>query len=166
LTLAAKVLPPEVKNTKDALTRKTIVNKKKTLMLIIVSLFLSSLWPLMNFIDLIRKSSSNFDEQFFELAKAANEKFPKMIDPEIRCDSVIALPNKTLQYNLTLINYSKNELDIDEFKNQIYPKILNNIKTNPDMRILRKNKVTIIFLYKDKDDYEISKIVYNYDDYN
>jgi len=41
-----------------------------------------------------------------------------MLDSETRADSVVALPNKTLQYNITFINYSRNELDIEELKTQ------------------------------------------------
>ena len=141
------------------------MDKKKTTILILVGVILGSLGTIVNFVDFGLKSKSDFDKQLFELVKEVNKNLPKMIDSETRFDSSTALPNKVFQYNYTLVNYSKDELNLVELKDQFYPTFLDNIKTNPNLKILRDNNVTIVFLIKDKDGYEILKLMYDPNDY-
>ena len=73
-----------------------------------------------------------------------------MIDSETRLDNAISLPNNVFQYNYTLINMLKKNIDIKSIKNQLEPSVINFVKTNPDMEIQRNNKTTINYYYKDK----------------
>ena len=73
--------------------------------------------------------------------------------------------NNTFQYNYTFINYSIEEINITELKEQYYYEILDKIKNNDDLKILKNNKITIVFQFKDKNGYEIFKFSYAYRDY-
>jgi len=73
-----------------------------------------------------------------------------MIDQYTRLDNAMALPNNSFQYNYTLINIDKSEVNLDTVKKYIEPNIINNVKTNPDLKIYRENKTTMIYNYRDK----------------
>jgi hypothetical protein len=108
---------------------------------------------------------SSFDRDLVEAANEINQHLPMMIDSETRIDSTIALPGKTFQYFYTLVNYSKDQLDAGDFEKRLRPLILNSIKTNTDMENFRKNKVTLVYLYRDKDGNEFLKLTFSHDDY-
>jgi len=88
-----------------------------------------------------------------------------MLSSGLRVDSTMALPDKTFQYVLTLINVSKDELNLEELKKISYKEVLNNVKTSSDLKPFRDNKVTLIYLYKDKNNNEIFKLIFTYNDY-
>jgi uncharacterized membrane protein YhaH (DUF805 family) len=94
-----------------------------------------------------------------------NKYLPKMQDSEIRIDSVMALPNKTLMYVYTLVNSSKNKIDTNEFKKDFYPSLLDNTRHNWDLELFRRFKVTMIYLYRDKDGNEVIKFRFEHEDY-
>ena len=74
-----------------------------------------------------------------------------MIDSETRLDNTITLPPKIFQYNYTLVNIEKETVDIIALKEYIEPNITNFVRTNPDMKFQRDNKVTVNYYYQDKD---------------
>jgi hypothetical protein len=116
-------------------------------------------------IDGINGQRNIFDKQLVEAANQINKNLPIMVDSETRLDSTMALPNKKFTYIYTLINYTQEEIDSDELKELLEPNILNNIKTNSDLEEFRENKVTMVYLYKDKTGNEILKLEYSYNDY-
>ena len=73
-----------------------------------------------------------------------------MIDQETRFDSGVILPNKVFQYNCTFINYDKASLNIVGLKKDAEHVLLKRVKTDPYLKILRDNKATVIYNYKDK----------------
>ncbi|MPT35154.1 MAG: hypothetical protein E2604_08695 [Flavobacterium sp.] len=79
-----------------------------------------------------------------------NKQCPIPVDRETRLDNSMVLPNKVFQYNYTLINLNKEQVDIDQAQKVIEPNLISNIKTNPDMSYFRDNKVQIIYSYRDK----------------
>jgi len=93
----------------------------------------------------------NLDKIMMKTASEINEACPIMIDSETRLDNTIVLPSNVFQYNYTLINMYKEDIDIDMLKTYIEPNIINFVRTNPDMKFQRDNKVTINYYYKDKD---------------
>ena len=124
------------------------------ILLFIIVLVFTSLGTVINIIDDIKNGNKHIDEQLLKLSNEVNTGLPKMIDLEIRYDSTIALPNKTFQFNSTLINYSKDEVNTNATKEQLYQNILNNLKTNPGFKFFKDNKVIIIFLVNDKNGHE------------
>ncbi|MCC6690963.1 MAG: hypothetical protein IT235_05470 [Bacteroidia bacterium] len=92
----------------------------------------------------------SFDKVMMQAASELNKTCPLMVDSETRLDNAVALPDNAFQYNYTLVNITKAEVSIDTIKKYVEPIIINNVKTNPDMKIYRDKKVTMIYYYKDK----------------
>ena len=95
-------------------------------------------------------NSNTFDKGMMHMASEINKSCPIMIDSETRLDNAIALPNKVLQYNYTLVNMLKDSVNTDEMKSILEPVIINFVKTNPDMKPLRDINTTVNYYYKDK----------------
>ncbi len=93
--------------------------------------------------------NNTFDKQLMKAASDLNKSCPVMVDKDTRLDNTVALPDNIFQYNYTLVNYSKEEIDIDLIKNNLQPLLLNNIKSNDDLKIFRDNKVTLKYSYKE-----------------
>ncbi len=110
-------------------------------------------------------TTPSFDESMMKVASTLNESCPIMVDQETRLDNVMALPENVFQYNYTLINYVKDSINVDVFKQNLQPQIFNTVKTNPDMKIYRDNKTTIAYSYKDKNGVFITKISVTSDQY-
>ena len=100
------------------------------------------------------------DKVLVEVANTMNKTLPMMFDADTRGDNIMALPNKTLVYNYTLVNYENGMIDTVVVKNALEPNIINGIKTSPEMKYLRDNNVTFQYRYKDKNgNYMFSIIV-------
>lgn len=89
-----------------------------------------------------------------------------MIDEETRLNGAEALPNKTFQYNYSLINYNKSELNTDTLRSNLEPGIIDNVKTNAALKVFRDNEVTLVYSYKDKQgvpviDITVTPAIYN-----
>ncbi|MCK5198362.1 MAG: hypothetical protein KAR21_08430 [Spirochaetales bacterium] len=109
--------------------------------------------------------NNSFDKQMMKAASELNESCPIMVDTDTRLDNSIALPDNVFQYNYTLVNYTKEELDIEKLEENISPNILNNLKTNPSLKIYRDNKVTMAYSYKDKEGIFLFSLEFKHDDY-
>ena len=81
-----------------------------------------------------------------------------MVDKDTRLDNAVALPGNVFQYNYTLINLNKDEVNPDTVKKYIEPAIINGVRTNPDLKIYRDNKTTMTYSYRDKNGVFILKI--------
>jgi hypothetical protein len=92
----------------------------------------------------------SFDEQLIKISEQINQNCPMVIDSETRLDNTIGGPGKMFMYNYTLVNMSKDEIDIPQFKSYIEPRVINNARTNNDMRSFRDNKVEMVYKYFDK----------------
>ena len=117
------------------------------------------------FIKQIVYAPSSFDKAMIQAVSIINESCPIMVDQETRLDNAVALPDNILQYNYTLVNSIKDSIDIKAFENYMHPMILNNVKTNPDLKIYRDNKTTMAYNYKDMNGVFISKISIIAEDY-
>lgn len=92
----------------------------------------------------------SFNKEMVQMASEINKNCPIMLDAQTRLDNTIALPDNVFQYNYTLVNSEKASLDIEGLKKYLEPIIYNVAKTNPDMKLLRDNKTTLNYYYKDK----------------
>jgi hypothetical protein len=93
---------------------------------------------------------ASFDKAMMDAASELNKSCPIMVDQETRLDNAVALPDNIFQYNYTLVNLDKSEVNQDTLKKYIEPGLINNMKTNPDLKVYRENKVTMAYYYKDK----------------
>lgn len=92
------------------------------------------------------------------LADELNATCPLMIDKETRLDNALALPGKTFQYNYTLVNLTRQELDIPEFRSIMTPRLENAAATHPDLSVFREKGVTLDYNYLDRDGVHVLKI--------
>ncbi len=123
-------------------------SKKKNIAGLIVGLisFFLVYWAVQHFIF----KAPSFDTQLNALASEINKSCPMMIDQETQFDNAIAMPGKVFQYNYTLVNIVKGTVDTLEIKNYIIPRATRNIKTSPDLKYQRENKIALKYYYKDK----------------
>ena len=92
----------------------------------------------------------SIDKQLAEIASEINKTCPMNIDEYTTLKNVVALPNKTVQYNYILVGITKSEVKLDTVKKYVFPAVLQNAKTNPGMKLFRDNKVTLNYYYSDK----------------
>jgi len=107
----------------------------------------------------------SFDQVLVKTASELNKSCPVMVDSETRLDNAVAMPDNVFQYNYTLVNMEKDSVNIQDFEEYMQPQILNNVKTNPDLKLFRDNKVTMSYYYKDSKGIFISKISITPDQY-
>ncbi len=100
----------------------------------------------------------SFDKVMMEAASELNKTCPIMVDQYTRLDNAVALPDNSFQYNYTLVDIAQSEVNLDTVRKYIEPGIINNVKTNPDLKIYRDNKTTFIYYYKDKDGVFVFKL--------
>lgn len=103
---------------------------------------------------------SSIDKKLVNVASELNKSCPIMIDSETRLDNSIALPNKTFQYNYTLVSIDDKNADVEALKSYLNPIILNTITTNPDMKEFRENNVILVYNYKDKNSKHLFKLTF------
>lgn len=92
----------------------------------------------------------SIDSDLSEVANEINKTCPMNVDKFTTLLNVAALPNKTLRYNYKL-TMLKEEIQLDTVKKYLFPEILQNVKTSPDMKALRDKQVTFNYYYSDKD---------------
>jgi len=90
-----------------------------------------------------------FNKALMEIASELNKTCPVMVDNATRLDNSIALPNNVFQYNYTLVTMLKDSININDLKNYLEPRIVKDVRTNPAMKYIRDNKVTVNYSYKD-----------------
>jgi hypothetical protein len=56
-----------------------------------------------------------------------------------------------------LINTELSEINQDTVKKYLFPEIINNVKTSPEMKVYRDLKTTFIYSYRDKNGLAILK---------
>lgn len=100
----------------------------------------------------------SIDKMMMEAASEINKTCPFMVDQYTRFDNAVALPNKSFQYNYTLVDIEKSEVNFDTVKKYIEPGIINNVKTSPELKIYRDNKTTFIYYYRDKNGVFVFKL--------
>jgi hypothetical protein len=109
--------------------------------------------------------SSTFNTELKRVAAELNKSCPVMVDNETRLDNAIAMPDKVIQYNYTLVNMSEESMNLQSFNDYMKPLIINNVRTNPDLKSFRDNKVTLVYNYKDQNGVFIIGIAVTPDQY-
>jgi hypothetical protein len=83
-------------------------------------------------------------------AAEINRDCPVMVDEYTQLDGASVLPDNTFQFNYTLMPIEGAQLDAGKIQNYMEPGIIEHVKTSPDMKIYRDNKMTIIYYYRDQ----------------
>jgi len=101
----------------------------------------------------------SYDKAMMQAASEINKSCPMMVDKETRLDNAVALPDNVFQYNYTLVNMAKSDLDLVQLEEYMRPNLINTVKTNPDMKVNREHRTTFGYYYKDKNGEFLIKIL-------
>ena len=110
-------------------------------------------------------SAPTFDKAMMQAAGELNKSCPIMVDSETRLDNAVTLPENIFQYNYTLITAQKDSLNIEALQAYIEPRLINTVKTTPELKPYRDNKVTMAYQYKDKNGVFLFKVLVTPDKY-
>jgi len=102
----------------------------------------------------------SFSEALSKEVKMLNKELPKMINANIRFDR-ISLKGKHWLYNYTLINQTKEDLEISNFSSDMTQKIKNAQCNNSKIQYALNNNGSFTFSYQDRDKTPIVDIVIN-----
>jgi len=119
--------------------------------------------------DEIQRKADEANETFNLIKKAAikyKSVCPVMVDEDTRLDFVKAIGSGTLQFNMTLINYAREDLDLPAFKNKVKELTIGSAKNDPSMQEARDRNVTFNYVYKDMNGYNLANFDVTPDDYN
>jgi hypothetical protein len=143
--------------------RETKQNPKPKLLSLIVSIVVFGLSYAA--VQQIFFKKPSFDKVMMAAASEINKTCPIMVDKDTRFDNAVALANNTFQYNYSLLGFDKSRINTDSLQKFMSVKLINGIKTNPQMRIYRDNKTTFVYNYNDTDGKFIMKVLITPDMY-
>lgn len=95
-------------------------------------------------------STPNLGERLQETANEVNQSTPVEIDRETRLDSATVKADSIFEYNYTMINRLKSEVNIPNFKKFSRANINKSVMESPDLENFREHKVTVDYRYYDK----------------
>lgn len=104
----------------------------------------------------VKASAGSIDESLQQIVSEQNGKLPMMVDSDTRLDSM-AVINKTIRYNYTVVHYSASNL-LSQKINSYGPIIVNKVCTTKEMRVYVKNGFTISYAYYDNEGKQITVI--------
>jgi hypothetical protein len=90
------------------------------------------------------------ENELMQMANEMNKTCPVMVDAETQLDNGMAISKNTFQYNYTLVNMERAKIDTNEFKSYMLPNIIGPLRTNPQMKYFRDNKITMNYKYVDR----------------
>jgi len=77
-----------------------------------------------------------------------NDRCPEMVDPETRLDSVLLSKEGEIVFFYTLPNRVSSGINPSSFTAFLLPGIIDNVRSNPDLRMHRDSSLTFIFSYR------------------
>lgn len=99
------------------------------------------------------------------ISNEINKRTPLIVDSMTRLDNVQALTGNKLQYNYTITDADKDQIDTSILKSNTKPNMTNLIKTNPKANYFRENKVDILVNYVDQKGVFVCNLVVPSTDY-
>jgi len=94
-----------------------------------------------------------------------NRGCPVMVDKETRLDNTAGGPGNMFTYSFTLVNYGVEEINVSALRETMRPHLVNMIRSNPAMNLFRRNGVTIVYKYRDKQGRPVMDIALRPQDY-
>ena len=77
-----------------------------------------------------------------------NDRCPEVVDSETRLDSVLLSKENQLSYYYTLPNKESSGINPSAFNAFLLTGIINNVRSNPDLRMHRDSSITFVFNYR------------------
>ena len=106
----------------------------------------------------LSKSVKEVNIEVTELIAKYNKNCPLTIQEGIRLDSVSLPEERTVQYNLTLLNVEKEKAEINIIQEEIEKSLISTAKANPGLQVFRDNDFSLIYNYYDKKKVALFKI--------
>ena len=94
----------------------------------------------------------------FRAADQFNSSCPRMVDRDTRLDSAVFIPANIFRYDYTLVNYSAGQVAGEALAGDLRPRIIANVSRNPEMKVQRDQRVTMVFHYRDRNGDFITEI--------
>ncbi|MBW1658140.1 hypothetical protein [Flavobacterium quisquiliarum] len=98
----------------------------------------------------LTEEAEETNTEITELVTKYNKNCPLTIQEGIRLDSVSLTEERTVQYNLTLMNVVQETAETDVIKEEIEKSLLSTAKSNPGLQVFRDNDYTLNYSYSDK----------------
>ncbi|WP_281231657.1 hypothetical protein [Flavobacterium gelatinilyticum] len=98
----------------------------------------------------LAENAEEVNTEVVELVEKYNKNCPLTIQEGIRLDSVSLHEERTVKYNLTLLNVEKQTAEVEVIKEEIEKSLLSTAKANPGLQVFRDNDYTLIYNYSDK----------------
>jgi hypothetical protein len=105
------------------------------------------------------------EEELDAMTQRVNQRLPLIIDQYTRLDSTVALPNKTLLLQHTLLNFDFQATDLALLKSEMKQRLINQAKTKPEMRPIVNYQVVMISAYNDESGSELFRVTITPQDY-
>ncbi|MFH7002886.1 hypothetical protein [Flavobacterium bizetiae] len=106
----------------------------------------------------LSNSVKEVNTEVTELIEKYNKNCPLTIQEGIRLDSVSLPEERTVQYNLTLMNVEKEKAEINIIQEEIEKSLISTAKANPGLQVFRDNDFSLIYNYYDKKKAALFKI--------
>lgn len=98
----------------------------------------------------LSEEAEETNTEITELVAKYNKNCPLTIQEGIRLDSVSLIEERTVQYNLTLINVVQETAETNVIKEEIEKSLLSTAKSNPGLQVFRDNDYTLNYSYSDR----------------
>ena len=123
------------------------MRKQNVLLLILIGIAVALVAYFQLFLS---ENADEINKEVVELVAKYNKNCPLNIQEGIRLDSVTLAEERTVNYNLTLLNVEKKTAEIDVIQEEIKKSLLSTAKANPGLKVFRDNDYTLIYSYSDK----------------
>lgn len=106
----------------------------------------------------VKAEINNISKILVQTSDMMNQSLPRMVDEDTRWDTSFVGPGKMLNYKYTLLKYSVDQIDREQFAQYIRTPLTNSICTNPATQIFPDNGVLLGFNYYDNAQNHIATI--------
>lgn len=113
----------------------------------------------------LKRPEPNVGLELLTAASEINKHTPIYIDSTNRLDNVEVIQNSKLQYNYSITNHVKEELDTIKILEIAKEEMLDILKKNPKTSYFKENNVDIIVNYSDKNGTYLCKLIITKNDY-
>ncbi|MBO9582617.1 MAG: hypothetical protein J7574_00505 [Flavobacterium sp.] len=97
----------------------------------------------------LAKNADKVNTEVVELVAKYNKSCPLNIQEGIRLDSVSLPEDRVVQYNLTLLNVTKETAEVNVIQEEIAKSLISTAKANPGLKVFRDNDYDLIYHYSD-----------------
>jgi hypothetical protein len=112
------------------------------------------------------KNEVLLEDPVLKEAKRINYKCPMMVDQITRMDSVtVLLPDSIFKFCYTLVDQSKSSIDVAGLLRFLEPQFFLYAQDNASMAVQRKHRLTLAFLYHDKNGEFVTEIILKPEEY-